>query len=90
MINILVRFVLLFLQFKFLHDLVFTLGSRQRCCQQDMGNECHLDNTFYSYQVSGVQLLFNCVYKIVAVKFEGQDYRSVSTLDTSQKVNTFR
>ncbi|CAO2836620.1 unnamed protein product [Amaranthus hypochondriacus] len=48
-------------------------------------NECHLDNTFYSYQVSGVQLLFNCVYKIVAVKFEGQDYRSVSTLDTSQK-----
>ncbi|XP_010674128.1 calmodulin-binding protein 60 B isoform X2 [Beta vulgaris subsp. vulgaris] len=48
-------------------------------------NECHLDGTYYSYcnEAEGAELLFNCVYKVVAVKFEGQDYQPV---DICQKV----
>ncbi|KNA18488.1 hypothetical protein SOVF_070300 [Spinacia oleracea] len=50
-------------------------------------NECHLDNTCYSYcnEVDRTQLLFNCVYKVVAVKFKGQDYQPVDALDICQK-----
>ncbi|XP_021742646.1 calmodulin-binding protein 60 A-like [Chenopodium quinoa] len=51
-------------------------------------NECHLNNTYYSYinEAESAQLLFNCVYKVIAVKFEGQDYQLVDALDNCQKV----
>lgn len=50
-------------------------------------NECHLDDTYYSYfnDAERTQLLFNCVYKVIAVKFEGQDYQPIDALDICQK-----
>ncbi|KAH9612215.1 hypothetical protein KSS87_000884 [Heliosperma pusillum] len=50
-------------------------------------NDCHLDSNCYLYcsESENVVLLFNCVYKVVAVKFTGQDYQTVDSLDTRQK-----
>ncbi|XP_074298806.1 calmodulin-binding protein 60 B-like [Silene latifolia] len=50
-------------------------------------NDGHLDNNCYIYcgESENVVLLFNCVYKVVAVKFTGQDYQTVDSLDTRQK-----
>ncbi|KAL9234947.1 hypothetical protein vseg_009757 [Gypsophila vaccaria] len=51
-------------------------------------NECHLDNTCYRFwgEFGNIELLFDCVYKLIAVKFTGHDYQSLDFLDTSQKV----
>ncbi|KAL2941166.1 Calmodulin-binding protein 60 D [Bienertia sinuspersici] len=50
-------------------------------------NECQLDNTHYTYtsEAEGAQLLFNCVYKVVAVKFGAQHFQPVDALDICQK-----
>lgn len=48
--------------------------------------ECHLDNTLFSYTSAAerVELLFNCVYKVIEVKFDGQVYHP-DALDAHQK-----
>lgn len=50
-------------------------------------NECHLDSAQYSYynDDEGVELVFNCVYKVIAVKFDGQNYLPIDALDLHQK-----
>ena len=50
-------------------------------------NECHIDSTQYSYynDEERVELVFNCVYKVIAVKFHGQTYLSIDALDLHQK-----
>lgn len=52
-------------------------------------NECQLDDTYYRYcnEAEGAQLLFNCVYKAIAVKFGGQRFQPIDSLDIYQKVN---
>lgn len=49
-------------------------------------NGCPLDNTLYSYSYAAerVELLFNCVYKVIAVKFDGI-YQPVDAIDARQK-----
>ena len=51
-------------------------------------NECHLDSTQYSYYNDDerVELVFNCVYKVIAVKFDGQNYLPIDALHLHQKV----
>ncbi|KAJ8430551.1 hypothetical protein Cgig2_019123 [Carnegiea gigantea] len=51
-------------------------------------NECHLDSAQYSYYNDDerVELVFNCVYKVIAVKFDGQNYLPVDALDLHQKI----
>ncbi|KAL9233431.1 hypothetical protein vseg_008435 [Gypsophila vaccaria] len=50
-------------------------------------NDCHLENTVYQYcsDSESVVLRFNCVYKVIAVKFTGQDFQSLDTLDIYQQ-----
>uniref|UniRef100_A0A7C9B014 Calmodulin binding protein C-terminal domain-containing protein n=2 Tax=Opuntia streptacantha TaxID=393608 RepID=A0A7C9B014_OPUST len=50
-------------------------------------NECHLDSTQYSYYNDDerVELLFNSIYKVIAVKFHGQNYLPIDVLDLHQK-----
>ncbi|KAK3198363.1 hypothetical protein Dsin_021778 [Dipteronia sinensis] len=33
------------------------------------------DEIFYTYSVEGISLLFNCIYKLVAATFDGQNYQ---------------
>jgi len=51
-------------------------------------NECHLDSTQYSYYNDDerVELLFNSIYKVIAVKFHRQNYLPIDVLDLHQKV----
>ncbi|XP_074311723.1 calmodulin-binding protein 60 B-like [Silene latifolia] len=50
-------------------------------------NECHLDDMYYRFsdESNCVDLIFNCVYKVIAVKFSGQDYQPADSLDTHHK-----
>ena len=50
-------------------------------------NECHLDSTLYRYTYAAkrIELLFNCVYKVIEAKFDGQVYHP-DALDAHQKV----
>ncbi|GAB2228979.1 hypothetical protein Droror1_Dr00023113 [Drosera rotundifolia] len=50
-------------------------------------NACQLDNQqLYAYMnAEGLGLKFNCVYKVVAVTFDGQNYIPVESLDVYQR-----
>ncbi|KAH9606269.1 hypothetical protein KSS87_020104 [Heliosperma pusillum] len=50
-------------------------------------NECHVDKTYYRYsdESNCVELIFNCVYKVIAVKFRGRDYQTHDSLDIHHK-----
>ncbi|KAK9673296.1 hypothetical protein RND81_12G158500 [Saponaria officinalis] len=50
-------------------------------------NECDLDSTYYRYcdESNSVELLFNCVYKVITVKFAGHNYQTLDFLDSRQK-----
>ncbi|GAB4835760.1 hypothetical protein Ancab_000669 [Ancistrocladus abbreviatus] len=49
-------------------------------------SSCHLDSQLYMYcdAAKGVSLYFNCVYKVIAVTFDGENYQSVDTLNMHQ------
>lgn len=47
------------------------------------------DDETFLYQEQSTSLIFNSIYVLVGVSFDGQNYVSPNTLSSDEKVNTY-